>query len=88
MFPKMSNDTAAEELVAPTSWMCVVTKSDNGLALEHDVEAFAVLTHERGADIEPKVIWLSRLTRLVGRLLIGHSQLLSPDGWVSTHRRA
>ena len=30
MFPKMSNDTAAEELVAPTSWMCVATKSDNG----------------------------------------------------------
>jgi hypothetical protein len=29
MFPKMSNDTAAEELVAPTSWMCVATKSDN-----------------------------------------------------------
>jgi hypothetical protein len=28
----------------------------DGEGLEHDVEAFAVLMHERGADIEPKVI--------------------------------
>jgi hypothetical protein len=37
MFPKMSNDTAAEELVAPTSWMCVATKSDNGLSAKVEI---------------------------------------------------
>ena len=34
---KMSNDTAAEELVAPTSWMCVATKSDNGLSAKVEI---------------------------------------------------
>ena len=33
----MSNDTAAEELVAPTSWMCVATKSDNGLSAKVEI---------------------------------------------------
>ena len=37
MFPKMSSDTAAEELVAPTSWMCVATKSDNGLSAKVEI---------------------------------------------------
>ena len=37
MFPKMSNDTAAEDLVAPTSWMCVVTKPDNGLSAKVEI---------------------------------------------------
>jgi len=37
MFPKMSNDTAAEGLVAPTSWMCVATKSDNGLSTKVEI---------------------------------------------------
>ena len=37
MFPKMSNNTAAEELVAPTSWMCVATKSDNGLSAKVEI---------------------------------------------------
>ena len=37
MFPKMSNDTAAEELVVPTSWMCVATKSDNGLSAKVEI---------------------------------------------------
>jgi hypothetical protein len=33
----MSNDTAAEELVAPTSWMCVATKSGNGLSAKVEI---------------------------------------------------
>jgi hypothetical protein len=37
MFPKMSNDTAAEEPVTPTSWMCVATKSENGLSAKVEI---------------------------------------------------
>jgi hypothetical protein len=37
MFPKMSNDTAAEEPVTPTSWMCAATKSENGLSAKVEI---------------------------------------------------
>ncbi len=63
--------------------------------LQDDVKTFAILVHERGADVEPKVVLTFAFddgVRLVGGLLSSHDQLLSLLICVgvgfSTHRRA
>jgi hypothetical protein len=61
----------------------------DGEGLQNNVEAFAVLVHERGADVKPKVVLALSLddgVRLLGRLLSRHGDLLSV-GWVSARPR-